>query len=140
MATNVTPTKPPVRSTFHGQVGEIRARVTFSDIGLVAGLPMKNALPMGAIITRTTIVISQAFNAGTTNPLVVGSTPGGNDLVAATDAVAQTVGVKRPDTATALAQLPADTVPYVSYVPTGSAPTAGIADIVFEFIAPRPVA
>ena len=136
MATNTNPTKPPVRSLLHGQVGEIRARVRFDD-NLAGGAPMKAAFPAGAIITRTTVIVSQAFNAGTTNPLVVGSTPGGNDLVAATDSVAQTLGVKRPDTATALAQLPADTVPYVSYVPTGAAATAGVADIVFEFVAPR---
>lgn len=136
MATNVNPTKPPARSLLRGQVGEIRARVRFDDL-LAGGMPMRNAFPAGAIITRTTIVVSQAFNAGTTNPLVVGSTPGGNDLVAATDSVAQTVGVKRPDTATALGQLPTDTVPYVSYVPTGTAPTAGVADIVFEYVAPR---
>ncbi|SFG64986.1 hypothetical protein [Methylobacterium gossipiicola] len=136
MATNVTPSKPPSRSLLHGQVGEIRARVRFDD-NLATGMPMKNAFPAGAIITRTTVIVSQAFNAGTTNPLVVGSTPGGNDLVSATDSAAQTVGVKRPDTATALAQLPAETVPYVSYVPTGTAPTAGVADIVFEYVAPR---
>lgn len=136
MATNVNPTKPAVRSLLRGQVGEIRARVRFDDL-LASGMPMRAAFPAGAIITRTTIVVSQAFNAGTTNPLVVGSTPGGNDLVAATDSVAQTVGVKRPDTATALGQLAADTVPYVAYVPTGTAPTAGVADIVFEYVAPR---
>ncbi|WP_430912880.1 hypothetical protein [Methylobacterium sp. sgz302541] len=138
MATNTTPTKPPVRTPMHSQVGEVAMRVMFSDANLASGLPFKNGIPAGAIITRTTVVISQPFNAGTTNPLVVGSTPGGSDLVLATDSVAQTLGVKRPDTATALAKLAADTVPYVSYAPTGAAPTAGIADIVFEFIAPRP--
>lgn len=138
MATNTNPTKPPVRSTFHGGVGEVRHRVTFADIGLATGVPMKNGIPAGSIITRTTVVISQAFNAGTTNPLVVGSVPGGSDLVAAADSASGVAGVKRPDTATALAQLPADTVPYVSYVPTGSAPTQGVADIVFEYVAPRP--
>lgn len=138
MATNTNPTRPPVRNSFHGGVGEVRTRVTFADIGLATGIPFKNAVPAGSIITRTTVVISQAFNAGTTNPLTVGSAPGGSDLVAAADAAAGVAGVKRPDTATALAQLPADTVPYVSYVPTGAAPTQGVADIVFEFVSPRP--
>ena len=138
MATNTNPTKPPVRNTLHGGVGEVRHRVTFSDAGLAAGVPMKNGIPAGSIITRTTVIVSQAFNAGTTNPLVVGSAPGGSDLEAAADSASGAVGVKRPDTATALAQLPADTVPYVSYVPTGAAPTQGVADIVFEYVSPRP--
>lgn len=138
MATNTNPTKPSVRTTLHGGVGEVRQRVTFADIGLAAGIPFRNGIPAGSIITRTTVIVSQAFNAGGTNPLVVGSAPGGSDLVVAADSASNAVGVKRPDTATALAQLPADTVPYVGYAPTGAAPTQGVADIVFEYVAPRP--
>lgn len=133
MATNTNPTKPQVRSLLHGQVGEIRTTFTVND----PNRPMAAAFPAGAMITRTTIVVTQAFNAGTTNALTVGSAPGGNDLVAAADSVAGTVGVKRPDTATALGRLAADTVPYVSFAQTGTAATQGSAEIVFEYVAPR---
>ncbi|MGF3026516.1 hypothetical protein ACQVP2_27295 [Methylobacterium aquaticum] len=133
MATNTNPTKPAVRALLHGQVGEIRTTFTFADVNR----PMSAAFPAGAQITSTVITVTQAFNAGTTNPLTVGSTPGGSDLVAAIDSVAGTVGVKRPDTATALGRLAADTVPYISYAPTGTAPTQGSAEIVFLYVAPR---
>ncbi len=45
MATNTNPTKPPVRNTFHGGVGEIRTRVTFADVGLATGIPFPERHP-----------------------------------------------------------------------------------------------
>jgi hypothetical protein len=76
--------------------------------------------------------VKTAMNAGT---LVVGSTPGGNDLVAAADSAATAAGVKRPETATAIGKLPADTVPYVTMTGT---PTAGQVEVIFYFVSPRP--
>lgn len=133
MATNTNPTRPAVRALLHGQVGEIRTTFTFADVNR----PMNAAFPAGAQITGTIVTVTQSFNAGTTNALTVGSAPGGNDLVSATDSVAGTLGVKRPDTATALGRLSADTVPYVSYAQTGTPATQGSAEIVFLYVAPR---
>lgn len=132
MATNTNPTKPPVRSLLHGQVGEIRTTVTFND----TGRPMAAAFPAGAQILSTVITVTQAFNGGT-NALTVGSAPGGSDLVASADSAVGNVGVKRPDTATALGRLAADTVPYVGYAQTGAAATQGSAEVVFTYAAPR---
>lgn len=132
MTTNVSPTRPPVRSTLHGQPGELRATANFNDQGILVGIPMKNAFPMGAIITNTIIIVKTAMNAGT---LVVGSTPGGSDLVAAGDSAATVAGTKRPDTATNIGKLTADTVPYVTMTGT---PTAGQVEVIFLFVAPRP--
>ena len=132
MTTNVTPTRPPVRSTLHGQPGEVRQTANFNDQGILTGVPMKNAIPAGSIITNTLIIVKTAQSAGT---LVVGSTPGGNDLVAATDSAATVAGVKRPETATLIGKLPADTVPYVTMTGT---PTAGQVEVIFFFVSPRP--
>lgn len=133
MATNTNPTKPQVRSLLHGQVGEIRTTFNVAD----ANRPMTAAFPAGAQIVGTIITVTQAFNAGTTNQLTVGSTPGGSDLVTAADAGAGTAGVKRPDTATALGRLAADTVPNISFTQTGTPATQGSAEIVFLYVAPR---
>lgn len=132
MATNSNPTKPAVRSLLHGQVGEIRTTVTFND----TGRPMSAAFPAGAQIINTVIVVTQPFNGGT-NALTVGSQPGGSDLVAAGDSAVGVAGVKRPDTATALGRLAADTVPNITYAQTGAAATQGSAEVVFTYAAPR---
>lgn len=132
MTTNVNPTKPPVRSTLHGQVGELRQTANFNDQGILTGVPMKNAMPANSIVTNTIIIVKTPMSGGT---LVVGSTPGGSDLVAAADSAATVAGVKRPETATAIGKLPADTVPYVTM--TG-APTAGQVEVILFFVSPRP--
>ncbi|MGY2052408.1 hypothetical protein [Methylobacterium sp. JK268] len=134
MPTNTAPTKPPVRSLPTQQVHYLRKTVTFADANLGTGVPFKNAMPVGAIITGLLVVVEQAFNAGTTNVLTVGSAPGGSDLATGSDTGAGTVGAKQPTTASALGRLTADTVPYVTFTSTGAAPTAGVADIVISYV------
>lgn len=132
MATNTAPTKPAVREYRRNESHTIRKRVRFGDGGLVAGVAF-GALPAGAIVTALFVLVKTAFNAATTNPLLIGTTPTGAEFAAATDTVAQTLGVKRPDVASLVGPMAADTVVYVSYNPTGAAPTAGEAYIVLHY-------
>lgn len=128
MATNTAPVKPALREFRRQSSHTLRKTVTFADAGIAAGIAFPASLPAGSVVTGTTIVVETAFSAGA--GLTVGSTPTGTDLVAAADSAATAAGVKRPDRATALGRLAADTTPYVAL--TG-APTAGVATIVLHY-------
>lgn len=134
MPTNVTPVQPPARELREQVSHVIRKTVNFDDANLASGVALPASLPAGALITSVLVLVEVAFNAGTTNPLTLGTTPTGNDVAAATDTVAQTVGVKRIDTGTLKGRLAADSPLYVAYVPTGAAPTAGRATIVVFYV------
>lgn len=125
MATNTAPAQPSARE-YREQVSHtIRRAVTVSDGAFV----MPASLPAGALITGTQILVSTAFSAGAA--LTVGSTVGGNDIVAAADSAVTAAGVKRPDTATLKGPLAADTTLYGTL--TG-APAAGQAIVVFHYV------
>lgn len=136
MATNTAPTVPATRAVTPRVINTVGCTVNFDDAGIAAGVKLPASIPAGAIITRTIVVIKTAFNAATTNPLQVGTTPTGSDVVSSTDSVAATIGAKHPTTATALGVLAADTVLYANYIPTGAAPTTGKAHILFEYAFP----
>lgn len=81
-------------------------------------------LPAGAMITDLDVRVNTAFNAGTTNALNVGTAAGGTQVF--TDAA--TAGARQP-TIPALS-FAADTDIFVQFAQTGTAATAGQADIV----------
>lgn len=136
MATNIPPTVPATRNQYYQQHGQVSIAVNFADTTLANGVPLSGAIPAGSLITSTLILIGTAFNAGTTNPLQVGTTPLGADVVAATDSLSGAAGAKRPDRGTLLGRLAADTVLYANYVPTGTPATAGSGEIIVSFLGP----
>jgi hypothetical protein len=114
----------------------LRMRVNFNDAGIAAGAP-KQWLPKGALITGTDVYVGQAFNAATTNVLMVGTVgDANNNIVAAADAdetaIALTKGIK--PTGAALGPLAAPKQVQVTYTQTGTAATAGWAIIVIAYI------
>lgn len=115
----------------------LRKTVNFNDTGIGTGIAFANPLPAGAIIhpLASTIVVRTAFNAGTTNNLLVGTSAGGNQLVATADSAAGVAGVKTFALATVgvNARVANDTSIYVTYTQTGTAATAGVADIVIAY-------
>lgn len=124
MATNVPPVIPPAREYREQELHYVRRSVTFVNGTFV----MPASLPAGAIITHTMLLVSTAFSAGAA--MTVGTTVGGNDIVAAADSAVTAAGVKRPDTATLKGPLAADATLYGTI--TG-APVAGAAVIVFGY-------
>ncbi|GJE74500.1 hypothetical protein [Methylorubrum suomiense] len=124
MATDFPPSNPPAREYREQEIHYVRRSVTFANGTFV----MPAALPAGALITRTLVLVSTAFSAGAA--LIVGTTPGGNDIVAAGDSAVTAAGVKRPDTGTLKGPLAADTPLYGTI--TGG-PVAGAATLTFEF-------
>lgn len=89
-------------------------------------------IPAGAIIVKTDVNIATAFNAGTTNVLVVGHGASFNEQVAAgdVDETSATLQTK----ATALAALSAAKEVFVKYTQTGGAATTGAADVTVYYL------
>lgn len=117
----------------------LRKRVNFNDVGIATGVAFPAPLPAGAIILpfASTVVVSTAFNAATTNNLLVGTTAGGNNVLATADSAAGTAGVKTLALATlgvnALVGA-TDLTLFATYTQTGAVATAGVADITIAYV------
>lgn len=109
--------------------------VNFNDVGITTGNAFAQYLPQGAFITAVLCEIVTAFNAGTTNPLTVGSnSPTFNNIIAAGDNTPGTPGVYAATRALGRSIAAAgDALPVAMYVPTGTAATTGQAVIVIEY-------
>jgi hypothetical protein len=117
-----------VARQFHTQqVHYLRKRVNYNDTNISTGVVF-GTLPIGAMIVTQNVRCSPAFNAGTTNALNVGTSAGGTQLF--TDAA--TAGARSPTIANL--SFAAETPLYVQYAQTGTAASAGVADIVIGFI------
>lgn len=84
------------------------------------------ALPAGAMLTRICAVIKTAFNAGTTNVLTVGVTDDTDKYLGSGDITAGTAGSYGK---MVIDSFSAATDIYAQYTQTGTAATAGEADI-----------
>lgn len=128
--------KTTPRAYQHQMVHYLRKLVNYNDSGIASGVYM-GTLPAGAVILpfASTIAVTTAFNAGTTNNLLVGKTAAGNDYVATADSAAGSAGVKTFALATVTtgAYVSADQDVYVAYTQTGTAATAGVAYVVLAY-------
>ncbi|MEM7289641.1 MAG: hypothetical protein AAF412_04590 [Pseudomonadota bacterium] len=116
---------------YHQQmVHYCRKTVTFEDSGAVT----VGILPAGAVIVPdlSYVVVTTAFNAGTTNTVHVGSSAD-NDLYATALAAGSIASVKF-DEMSASNLLSADTTITATYNQTGTAATAGSAEVVVAYI------
>jgi len=82
--------------------------------------------PEKVIITRGVAVVSTAFNAGTTNPVSVGTNSDVNNILASSDITAGTAGTYSADKFVEVAK---GAEIKIKYAPTGTDATAGAADI-----------
>jgi hypothetical protein len=122
---------------FHTQqVHYLRKTVNYNDTNIATGVIM-GTLPAGSQILpfASTITIRTAFNAGTTNNLLLGSAAGGNQYCATADSAAGSTGSKTLALATITTNsyISADTDVYVTYTQTGGAATTGVATITLAF-------
>ena len=99
-----------------------------SNLTLAAGVL---ALTVEAIekptIAEFQVVVQTAFNAGTTNVLVVGTTSGGNDIFGSSDITEGTPGFYPANGTVKQVLITADTPIYFTYTFTGTNPTTGVA-------------
>lgn len=123
----------PARKLHTQQIHQISVTVAYNTAGVTGGLQV-GTLPAGAVLDKTIVAVTTAFNAGTTNTLSVGTTATGTQLISATAGGS----VARVDTVVPVAQmgpLAADTPIYVSYGTSGTAATTGVATVVVTYVA-----
>ena len=115
------------RKTHLQVIHEISVQIGFGQTAGLVGI-----LPAGAILGSTHSLVSQVFNS-TTNVLNVGTTVGGNQLIAALDLKT----LARADTVVPFANagpLGNDTPIYYTVTSTGAAPSQGVATIWLDFL------
>lgn len=118
------------RDFFRQGVHYVRRTIRFDNVAAASGVEMHAAMPDGCFHLRTTVQIVTAFNAGTTNDLVVGTAAVPNAYVTTGQAVAGTAGVKQiPGTG----RVSGDQTPVIKFTQSGTAATAGEVDVVMEF-------
>lgn len=89
-------------------------------------------LPANSIITAVTTFVETAFNAGTTNVLIVGTSADDDAYLAAADSDETSTGLTRYTGKAA--KLSADTEIFMEYTQTGTAATAGAAVVMVEYV------
>lgn len=127
------------------QTNFVRFQVAFGEAGIAAGV-LKATLPIGAFITKVSAEIITAFNAATTNVLTVGVNQGTSEIIASGDvtataaavtAVTRALGRGQTQTASSavsgVAQTEGGVGLYAKFAQTGTAATAGLAEIVVEY-------
>lgn len=123
---------------FHTQqIHYLRKLVNYNDAGIGSGVLM-GTIPAGSLILpfASTIIVATAFNAGTTNNLLIGTSAAGNQLCATADSAAGSAGAKTLALATigTAAYQASDADIYVTYTQTGTAATAGVARICLAYV------
>jgi hypothetical protein len=110
--------------------------VTFdtANIGTTNGVRFAT-LPAGSVVLRTTANVTAAFNAATTNVLVVGVAADDDALMTSAVAVAGTIGVKVTNGPAATLTTPtaADVGVFAKYTQSGTAASAGRAVVFVEY-------
>lgn len=130
MGTNAVAPRLPVTH----QLPYFRATVAFdtTQIGTAGKVPL-GTLPAGSIVTGMLVKVTEAFNATTTNVLVVGTADDSDAVIGAADVDETTVGTTV--TFAAVGYKPTAATPlFVTYTQTGTAATTGAADIVLWFV------
>jgi carbon monoxide dehydrogenase subunit G len=112
----------------------MRAAVAYNtvNIGVDGKVPL-GTLPAGAIITYALVKINTPFNAATTNVLTVGTATSNAAVLTAADINESVAGTTI--TWAAAGYKVTDATPlFVVYTQTGTAASAGAADIIIHFV------
>lgn len=94
-------------------------------------------LPVGGILLETRVNVTAAFNAGTTNVLVVGNDAENDNFVASGDVDESATGVTIVTTGAGTVITESTKDIYVRFTESGTAATAGAADIVLHYQPPN---
>jgi hypothetical protein len=122
----------PARQLHTQQVHYLRKRVRYNDSGIATGVNF-GTLPAGSQLIGIHARITTAFNAATTNNLLIGTTAGGNDIMVTGESLAGATGFKSGATGQAVT-FANDTDLYVAYTQTGGAATAGDGYVVLTYV------
>lgn len=122
----------PARITEHQVVHYLRYELAYNTPGASAGVQI-GTIPASAQIVDIIVNVRTAFNAGSTNPVTIGTTATGEEIATATNIAAGSTGGKRLTTGLAV-QPSSDQAVYVSYIPTGTAASAGALTACIAFV------
>lgn len=90
-------------------------------------------LPAGCLVLETIVRVRTAFNAATTNVIIVGTSDDDDEFIEAADVDESTAGTTFSARSAGLV-MTSDTPVYVKYSQTGTAASAGEADVVVLYI------
>ena len=123
----------PARSSGDQTTNYLRAQISGATLGYT-GVAQVGTIPAGCVVLRAYVVVSTAFNAGSTNTLKVGTVA--SDASFLSSALTGTVGVIATTSAlttSATVTPTADTAVIATAISTGTAPTAGVAYVIVEY-------
>lgn len=103
----------------------------FDTEGAAAGV-MLCELPKNTIVVRGIAVVSEAFNAETTNTITVGKKAAANEVIGSSVITAGTPGAYKSDVFVDMGE---ETAVYAKYEQSGNAATTGSVDIFLEVVA-----
>jgi hypothetical protein len=138
----------PARVLQNQTTVHFRKTVNFNDANIATGVKI-GAIPANAFITSVKCYVTTAFNAATTNNLLIGTTAAGGQwlasgVTAGTNCVAATLGMQNITAAAGLGMAVTNASPptgstgawdvFVSYTQTGAVATAGQVTYVIEYV------
>lgn len=86
-------------------------------------------VPLGTVVTRVVVDVTEAFNATTANVFTVGTKTAKNEILGSGKVDANAIGVNSEHT---FYKMGAKTEIYAKFTQTGTAATKGIADVYLE--------
>ena len=104
--------------------------VNFDDTDVDKGIELC-ALPMRTLVTKAVAVVTTAFNAGTTNVLTIGTNDDADNLLGSADGTEDTKGAYSKNVFEHSAE---KATVKAKFTETGTAATAGSADIYLEIV------
>ena len=125
----------PARDTFRQEYHYVFRTIRFDTANAAAGIEFPFALPEGAVHVASHSNVVTAFNAGTTNPVTVGTKSNPTAFMSSAQADAGVAGMKA--SALGTGRIASDTTPVVYYTPTGTAPSAGEIDVWLAYLPRR---
>jgi len=123
----------PARSSGDQTINYLRAPITFG-LGYTGVQPV-GTLPGGSVVLRAYVVVTTAFNAGSTNTCTIGTVA--SAAAFGTGIALGTAGVITSGTALATATTAtpaADTLVNATMASTGTAATAGAGIVIVEYL------
>lgn len=123
----------PARNDGSQNIHYLRKAIAFTD-GIAAVIQL-GTIPAGGIVLRGGVVVTTAFNAGSTNVLDIGTSA--DDDGFATDLALGTIGVIATDemaTTNDMGPYTSDTSLTATLALTGTAPTAGVGHVWIEYM------
>lgn len=123
----------PARKTQFEHTHYISRTISYSDAGIATGLQI-GTLPAGAVVDRTQVATTTAWNGTVSVALSVGTTGTGTGYINGTDVRTAAARVDTVVPVAVMGPLAADTAVYASVALGGTAGTAGSTTVTVFYI------